>query len=530
MTYVGTPLKKTHLRDSYDAIVVGSGMGGLSVASILAQKGRQVLLLEQHNVIGGCTQSYARNGYEWNVGLHYIGDVHKPSTVTYKLFDYVTRGAIQWESMPQIYNRIVIGDREYPIPGGVGPYTAFLKGSFPGEEAAIDRYIELVFQVSRTSVGYFAEKAMAASDSAAFADDLRKDFLHYSDQTTLQVLQSLTQNAELIAVICGNYGDYGLEPGRSAFAMHAMLVRHYIGGASYPRGGASSLAKSIVPVIEAAGGQVVYSAEVDQLLLDGDRIAGVHLRSGQTIRADLVVSNAGFDNTFARLLPESAPGVAEMRRVSESIRPAGCGVGLNIGLKASAETLEFQGANYWTHPGPDFDANIARHKSDFKEPFPLNFITFPSSKDSSWAERFPGKATIEMFSVTDFDHFEQWSGSDWKRRGEDYEQRKQEIADRMFAELFRYVPQIEAHIDYYEVSTPVSYQHFLRRERGNFMGLEASPDRFRQAELRAETPIRGLYLSGQDVSTDGVIGALMGGVLAASRVLQTNVMEEIIAS
>ena len=75
-------------------------MGGLSAASLLAQNGRRVLVLEQHNVIGGLTQSYTRNGYRWTVGLHYIGDVGSPATTTWKLFDKVTGGAVQWAPLP----------------------------------------------------------------------------------------------------------------------------------------------------------------------------------------------------------------------------------------------------------------------------------------------------------------------------------------------------------------------------------------------------------------------------------------------
>ncbi|MEC8429054.1 MAG: NAD(P)/FAD-dependent oxidoreductase, partial [Pseudomonadota bacterium] len=202
-------------------------------------------------------------------------------------------------------------------------------------------------------------------------------------------------------------------------------------------------------------------------------------------------------------------------------------VGLNIGLNKDAESLGFDGANIWAHPGQDLDGNMERHAKDFSEPFSWYFMTFPSAKDPSWSERFPNKATIEMFAATDFSHFEQWSGSAWKQRGEDYEQLKQQIAERMMAELLKYVPQIEGHIDHFEVSTPVSYQHFLRRERGNFMGIEASPARFRQKWLSAETPIKGLYLTGQDVTTDGIIGALSAGVITASAIFGEDILSQI---
>src|SRR3954447_14421344 len=108
MQTVGTAYRKsTGIEAQFDAVVIGSGMGGLSAASLLAQDGRRVLLLEQHNVIGGLTQSYTRKGYRWTVGLHYIGEVGSPATATWKLFDKVTDGGVRWGPLPAIYNTIM---------------------------------------------------------------------------------------------------------------------------------------------------------------------------------------------------------------------------------------------------------------------------------------------------------------------------------------------------------------------------------------------------------------------------------------
>ncbi|BFM14515.1 NAD(P)/FAD-dependent oxidoreductase [Maricurvus nonylphenolicus] len=527
MTYVGKSFKALALDAHYDAIVIGSGMGGLSVSSVLAQKGKKVLLLEQHNIIGGCTHAYARKGYEWNIGLHYIGDMHSKSTMTHKLFDYVTQSGIDWQPMPEVYNRIYVAGKEYPFYQGAGAYAANLKEYFPQESAAIDEYMRLMQLAVSTSRKYFALKAMPSKLSEQLHDELAGPFMDYANKTTYEVLSSLTDNQELIAVICGNYGDYSLPPKRSAFAMHAMLVRHYMESAYYPSGGAASLAKSIVPIIEKAGGDVFYSAEVETILMDGEKAIGVKLKSGEEISASTVISNAGVNNTFAKLVPEASQHKTTLMDGLDQVEQAYCAVGLNIGFNKSAEELGLHGANIWAHPSNDLDGNVERHKRDFNAPFPWSFITFPSAKDPSWDERFEGKSTIEMFCATDFEHFKQWSGTPWKKRGEDYEALKQDIAQRMFAELYRYAPQLEGHVDYFEVSTPVTYQNFLRRDTGNFMGIEASPERFQQQWLRADTPIDGLYLTGQDVTTDGVISALMAGVITSSRILGEDIAGEI---
>lgn len=116
------------------------------------------------------------------------------------------------------------------------------------------------------------------------------------------------------------------------------------------------------------------------------------------------------------------------------------------------------------------------------------------------------------------------------KRGDDYLALKESIRERLLEELFRHVPKAPEALDYLEVSTPLSYETFSKRQRGGFMGIESTPQRFQQKWLRAQTPIQGLYLTGQDVTTDGVIGALVGGVLCASAVVGEDLMTQIRAS
>ena len=523
MASLGTRYSRPDVIEStYDAIVIGSGMGGLAAASLLAQRGSKVLLLEQNDLLGGCTQSYERRGYRWNIGVHYIGSVGAPTT-TRKLFDAVCPG-IEWSPLPSIYNRMVLGGRLYAVPGGVDKYRAMLLEHFPQESEAIDGYLAQIGVVSKSARGYFAQKALPQEIAAARYDDLCAGFHEHSDVTTEQALRRLTDNAELRAVWTANWGDYGLPPSRSSFAMHCMLVKHYMDGAWFPVGGPVAFSAKVLPVLQAAGGRAVRAAEVDQILVDGNVARGVRLKGGQEVTAPIVISNAGAQNTFGRLLE---PDVSQRFGLTEQLRQVGDSyavVGLNLGLNKSAADLGLTAANIWAHPNVDFDGNLRRHREDFNAPFPFLFVTFPSVKDPDWARDYPGRSTVEMYGYTNFEHFERWADA---ARDEGYARIKEEIGERLLDGLARYVPGVRDAVDVMEVSTPLSYERFLRRQRGGFMGFEASPERFRTRWLRAPTPIAGLYLSGQDVTSDGVIGALTGGVIAASSALGEDILRVI---
>ena len=133
---------------------------------------------------------------------------------------------------------------------------------------------------------------------------MRRGYMRWARHTTREVLEELTSNQELIGVLTGQWGDYGLPPGRSSFAIHAQVVRHYMWGACYPVGGSSAFARSMAPLIESNGGEVIYQAAVEEILVSGGRAIGVRLADGRCLDAPTVVSDAGLHNTYLRLLPE----------------------------------------------------------------------------------------------------------------------------------------------------------------------------------------------------------------------------------
>lgn len=526
MIRIGRPYREHDLSEPFDAVVIGSGVGGLGAAALLARHaGKRVLVLERHFTPGGFTHVFRRRGWEWDVGLHYVGAVQNPGSLTRRLFDHVTGGRLRWTPLAEVYDRIAIGDRVYDLAAGPEAFAGRMKERFPGEARAIDRYLETVRQVGRSSRLYFAEKALPGPLSALVGPVLRRPLLRHARLTTGEALGRITANRELIGVLTGQYGDYGLPPGRSSFAIHAMLVRHYLWGGSYPVGGSSQIAAAIAPAIETAGGRVLYQAEVEEILVRRGRAVGVRMADGAEIHAPVVISDAGVRNTFLRLLPRA---VAERHGLEERLRGLAPSLGhlcLYAGFRGTDAELGLPRSNLWIYPGYDHDANLEAFLEDPEDaPLPLVYASFPSARDPSFASRCPGHATMELITVAPFDLFRPWRERPWRRRGGEYEALKVRFAERMLAELDRWMPGLAEKITFMEISTPLSTRHLVGYGRGEIYGLEHSPERFRQRFLRPRTPIRGLYLTGQDVTTCGVSGALAAGYLTASVVLGKNLL------
>jgi len=524
----GESYHRSDAGDSWDAIVIGSGIGGLTAAALLARAGQRVLVLERHTTAGGATQTFRRAGYEWDAGLHYMGEVHRPSGTLRRMFDYISGGKLEWEPMPDVYNRIVIDDRVYEYPSGATAFKNRMKAYFRDDAAAIDRYMDLVFEGNRAARSFFAHRAMPHDIAGSLYGDMCEPFRAFSDRTVSDVLGELTANAELKAVLCGHFGDYCLAPGQASFAMHAMLIRHYIDGASFPVGGSGRLAETTSDVICGAQGAVLIAAEVESVVLDDDgKACGVAMIDGRQFRAPVVISDAGVVNTLTKLLP---PQVVPSDLVDElqSVGPSLPWVVLNIGLRHTDAELGLDGTNIWAHAGPDIDAEIAAYQADPRHTaMPLYFLSFPSAKDPAWQDRYPGRATIDIGGLTSWELFEPYVGSAWMRRGAEYEELKRVLTDELLSQVLRFCPQLEGRIDHLELATPLSFNHFLGRQYGDFMSLAHSPRRFALRGLSSHSLVPNLYLSGQDVAAAGVSGAVMGGAVAASAVLGRDVFADL---
>jgi phytoene dehydrogenase-like protein len=512
---IGRRYRANRLDNPYDVLVVGSGIGGLTTAACLARMGKKVCVLEQHYTAGGFTHSYNRNGYEWDVGVHYIGDMGSPRTLGRRLFDYISDGALQWAPMAQQFDRIFLGDEHWDLVAGKPEYRDHLVAAFPEEADAIDTYLAYMHSVKSGVRQLTLKKVLPAGLAAAYGALQQHEMPQYFNATTREVLESLTSNQKLIAVLTGQWGDNGLPPARSSFIIHSMIAQHYMHGGYYPVGGASRMAETIIPVIQRSGGEVFTYASVEEILLGPKGVTGVLMADGETIPAPVVVSNAGVFNTFEHLLDEAVPQRAAYLRRLDQVKPSMSSICLYIGIRESAESLGLPKTNFWIYPSEHYERDLAKFEADAEAEFPLVYISFPSAKDPSFAERYPDRATIEIVAPGPHEWFEPWADKPWGKRGDDYEALKARLSERLLEKLFQKLPQLRGKIDYHELSTSLSTDYFCRYRHGEIYGLEHSPSRFEQDWLKPKTEIPGLYLTGQDVLTCGVVGAMVAGLLTA---------------
>ncbi len=204
-------------------------------------------------------------------------------------------------------------------------------------------------------------------------------------------------------------------------------------------------------------------------------------------------------------------------------------------FKGTTEELNLPAGQVWAFTGNEHDQQMEEYinrsaEEAGKGSIPLLFITFPSAKDPSWDERYPGKSTCTMVTLANWEWFSKWENGKMSKRGEEYDGIKNAIGDKMWEQCLWYFPQLKDKVEYFNVGSPVTNKYYIEAMKGEIYGLDHNKERFSTSTwhtLRPETDIPNLYLTGQDVFTCGFAGALFSGVLCTSRILNRNLMADI---
>ena len=562
-------LIKNNNNQDFDVIVIG----GLMSAALLARSGKKVLVLEQHDQAGGCCHAFIEKGYEFDTGIHYIGEMRNNTSVKF-LFDQVSNGQLNWCKVRDDFDQVVLVHdstesksvspvaaceeaihTKIPISATHIDFKSDLESTiqslliaFPNEEVTIRKYFDILGATRKSLLGYVSLKLMPQWFGNLLVHTglvyYYTDFFKYATQTVTQVLDNLTNNNTLKAVLAYNFGDYGTIPSIAPFSMHAALQNHFLKGVSYPVGGSSEIAFHIIPTITKAGGKVLVRANVESIVTNenGTEAIGVKMcKDGQIIHAPIIISDAGLYNTYEKLLihPTSKGLLAPMMG---HVRHGEGGMSVYVGLKGTTEELGLNGKHYWCIWADKDEYNLNKVVKTYythtreemlaqkeKNVLPMLFISFPSVKDPLYAKKHPGKSTCTIVTFANFSWFKQWENDRVSHRGSEYEHCKSALGDMVWKQTLGLFPHLADKVEYFDIGSPITNKYYLQASGGEMYGIDHNITRFSpkaSVTIRPETGIKNLYLAGQDVFTGGFVGASFGGLLAASSILNRNLYDD----
>lgn len=523
--------------DRWDAIVVGSGLGGLSTAACLAAAGQRVLVLEQHEMLGGCSQVFRRKGsWEFDVGVHYVGGVARGSD---GLIATVLRGLgveerIAWSRMDDAgMDTVTFPDHTFRVPTSWSGWADELAAAFPRDATGLRRCVEELRVIGEGAdrIGDVPHSVRVVLPLARRPRELAR-IVRGLEEPIDRLFDRCGLSPEARAGVLALVHLHNTPPARTPALLLAALLRHYFKeGAYFPTQGGQVLAANLTEVIQAHGARVRTKARVASIDVHGGRVTGVTLSDGERLRADVVVSNADAHRTFEHLIDPAHLRPRTLRRISRFRRPHSI---FSLYLAADIDLSQTRPAtNYIDHGRYDMQRTFDLMDRGEWDPRAWFAISSPTLKTGG-VRHFgtPGHSSIEAFTTVPGDHAFWLEGHGVPMQGRDYEddpryrERKAEIEETMLDRTLALLPELRDHLVWRESATPLTHERYTLSAMP--YGPENAKDQigpFRR--LPVTTDVRGLYLAGAStVYLYGVAFTLRGGVGVAGRILGRDLLAE----
>jgi phytoene dehydrogenase-like protein len=518
---------------SWDALVIGSGLGGLTCAAYLTAAGKRTLVLEQNQVAGGCSQVFRRKGnaYEFDVGMHYIGECHPEGKMTLALRGLGLDSTIEFRQLdPDGHSTLVFPGLTFRVPSDWDTYLTRLIEAFPEQKRGLRLCVGVLRRVGTELRRGGMPKPTVRGMLSFLRNSPAMAMFGMLPLTWLFRLSRLSPLAR--AVIVGESGDYGVPPSRTPIVLHAGFLDHYLtGGAWYPRGGGQVVPAHLVDVIRTHGGQVRTKARVEKILIENGTTTGVRLEGGETISAPIVVSNADIKRTYLDLVGRrhlSAATISRLEKYRMALPLFSVYLGLDIDLAD-----QMPNSTYWCYPHHDIEA-IYRdaYEGQISDDLPI-FLTSATTKDpGNPLAHPPGHSTLEVMCIVPpgnaFWQTAAQPATERYSRDAAYLAVKERITEALIDRATTVVPNLRQHIVWQEASTPLTHERFTLSTDGSCYGIEVASDQIGPRRPGPRTEIRGLFLTGAStVWGSGIVGAVTGGMGTAGYVLRRRLAAEV---
>lgn len=508
----------------YDAIVIGSGLSGLTTATSLAQAGQKVLLLERHYNPGGWSQQITVAGHRFCGGIHYTGELG-PGQRMRKLFEDVgvANEITFMELNPRNYDHALCPEDHFVFSAGRAELGRRLTDRFPREKKGIDAYLRTCETLNRQWEDCeYLHRTFKDLPTLPFRAPTLARFGLSSFQS---MISTFVDDPRLKWILSHQVLATGLPPDRLSGVLQAVLAAHFLEGGYYPSEGGHGMVRGFLKVFRKAGGELKVKTPVAEILIEGRggqrQATGVRLEDGSVITAGNIVSSADLPVTFGKLVKPEHLSRFLRWRVGRTRYTSSC-VLLFLVIKTDPRKLGLDsGSVYWSEE-PDWnrsyyaclDPDILKKRRDF----PALFLAADSLKDPLVKKKAEGYM-ISAFVPLDYRSFSEFSDSRFGDRPPAYDELKRHAVDMVLNTIEKIIPDFREHILHCEASTPLTNEHYISAAGGSMYGAEHSVFQTGPFAFEIDTEIRNLYLVGHNTVSHGVLGGGLSGRLATSMIL-----------
>lgn len=487
----------------YDVIVIGSGLGGLLTAVLLAKEGMKVCVLERNKQIGGCLQTFALDKKVFDSCVHYIGGLGEGHTLN-KIFSYAgIMNKLELNKLNEsAFDEIAFSDDDttYPLAQGLENFQEQLLEYFPNERTALEKHIKAVRNVGDHFPLYRLRYGDASEKYAV------------SDSSIQEVISSITSDKRLQNVLTGNNLLYAGEPDKTPFYIHALITESYIHSAHKVVPGSSMIAKYLWQELQKHGGEIFREEEVVSLIEENGNITYAETKTGNRFYAKQFIANI-HPQQLLDICDSKLLRAAYRKRINELPQTIPAFM-MNVSLKAG--TVPIRHNNLYWHK-----TNDAWSATNYKpEEWPANYAVYYTQdrKNPEYAE------SISVLAYMHYDEVKQWQDSHrragyYEGRDESYQDFKKTKEEILLNKVNERIPSLKNAISKTSSATPLTYRDYTATPEGSLYGIMKNVNKPAETTIPTRTKIPNLLLTGQNVNLHGVLGVSITALSTAGELV-----------
>ncbi|MBU0764693.1 MAG: NAD(P)/FAD-dependent oxidoreductase [Bacteroidetes bacterium] len=485
----------------YDVVIAGSGLGGLITGLILSKEGYKVCVLEQHHQIGGCLQTFVREGCIFDTGMHYFGS-YGEGQILNRYFKYLgIREKLKVTRLGEdAFDIISFKGKDYKYASGFERFIDTLSGYFPAERQGILKYTDKLKEVCNNMNLY----TLREFENYELIES------NYITQNAWAFIRSCTDNDDLCHLLAGLNGLYAGIPGKTPLYLHALINHFLIDGAWRFVDGSGQLARVLADGIRSNGGDVLTRSKVTRFGFENEELTYVVLANGERVSGKYFVSNIHPATTLTMC---DTPKIRKAyRNRITTIENTISSFSLYCVLKEGS--LPYMNYNYY-YCDADSIWLAGRHRPGAT---PEGYLLFTpaTSKSDRWAD------SMTVICYMSYDEVKQWEHTTVEKRGPGYVAFKQRKAEELLDIVEKRFPDIRSHIKSRYTSTPLTYRDYTGTIRGSLYGVMKDCNDPVKSYISVRTKVPNLFLTGQNISLHGILGVTIGAVQTSAELCGIN--------
>jgi all-trans-retinol 13,14-reductase len=505
--------------ESFDYVILGAGLGGLSAAACLTQQGYRVAVLEKHYLPGGCCHTFDYGEYRFCADVHYISQCGADQTIG-QFLNYIERQVVFNQLDRDCIDRVITPDVDFRIPIGWETFRTRLLVTFPDEAIAINRYCDEIAQLHQEIHDLVREVRWYRQSWTDWLKLPKYWHLFSKREWTLQNLYDhVGLSPKLQALLAGQSGDYALPPQEIALLTHTSLVWDYAEGAYYPKHHFKNFVDTIVDRIIVGGGVMQFMSAIEHIAVSNHKVQFVATDKTQYRATRGYISDLDPKLTVALMHNATALSQREQKRLTGYTYSASA-FNVYLGLDSRFDPSRYGIGNWntWYYPTGDLNREYQQQLSgDLHHPW--IFLSCPTMKSQEPGMAPLGHHVLEIATVCPYEPFKHLYETDVQA----YKAKKRQVYQDMMTSVRDLIPDVDAYVRMKVYGTPTTSEYYLGQPQGNIYGAKLVPQQVGLHRLGYTTELANLFLVGASAGYPSVPGVIGNGMDVAELLTGTAV-------